>query len=61
MEHPRVVFFTGEGLQQLKSPNLVKLFHTAKRTVACEYYPGMSSWDQKRAQLNLAARPPTVN
>ena len=30
-------FFTGEGVQQLKSPNLVKLLHTAKRTVACEY------------------------
>ena len=54
-------FFTGEGVQQLKSPNLVKLLHTAKRIAACEYSSGMSSWDQKRAQLNLAARPPIVN
>ena len=30
-------FFTGEGVQQSKSQNLVKLLHTAKRTVACEY------------------------
>ena len=30
-------FFTGEGVQQLKSPNLVKLLHTAKRIVARQY------------------------
>ena len=33
----RCCFFTGEGVQKLKSPNLVKLLHTAQRTVACEY------------------------
>ena len=30
-------FFTEKGVQQLKSPNLVKLLNTTKRTVVCEY------------------------
>jgi hypothetical protein len=30
-------FFTGEGVQQLKDPDLVKLLASANRAVACEY------------------------